>query len=298
MTDLIKFTSEQMELIKRTICKGATDDELALFLHVCKRSGLDPFSKQIYAVKRWDNKEKRESLSIQTSVDGLRLIAERSGQYEGQQGPFWCGEDGAWKDVWLEEKPPVACKVGVWKKGFREPTWGVARFEAYKQGFMNKDSGKLQLGPMWTKMGVEMIAKCAESLALRKAFPQDLSGLYTSNADEQVSEGIQVSEGSQVAYLAQKAKNDKIFAPLKEPVGADLQPVKASVTKSVQPIPPSLTKEQLDASKGKSGHLSPSKMVQQMEAKVAQNKHVHNYAPGADNSNQGQKSPSPRDPSP
>lgn len=156
------WNTQQVAVIQNQIAPGCSPSELALFAEVCSKTGLDPFTRQIYAIKRGNK------MSIQTSIDGLRLIAQRTGEYAGQIGPYWCGMDGQWREVWLADDLPAAAKVGVMRKGWAEPLFAVARMASY-----NQNQG------LWRTMPDLMIAKVAESLALRRAFPAEMSGLYT-----------------------------------------------------------------------------------------------------------------------
>ena len=199
------FTREQLELLKNTIAQGATDDELALFLEVCKSKNLDPFSKQIYAIKRWT--AGRETVTYQIGIDGFRLIAERGGRYAGQDAPAWCGPDGVWVDVWLKKDPPMAAKAGVYKVGHVKPTVRIALYSEYVQ--MVKDKATQKYGPnsMWSKMPTNQLFKCAEALALRTCFPEELSGLYTN---EEMGQAMNTYDGQVTGSIGSKEAADAV----------------------------------------------------------------------------------------
>lgn len=182
-----------MDLIKRTIAVGASNDELALFAAQCRRTGLDPFARQInFVLRRSKDKDGNwvSKASIMISIDGARLMAARTGLYNGSLSE-WCGDDGKWVDVWLSKDPPAASKVTVWR-GTGQFT-GIALWREY---------GAPAQGPVWRSMPALMLCKCAEMMALRKGFPAELSGLYSTDemaqADTQVVEAVPVPVRPQI----------------------------------------------------------------------------------------------------
>ena len=183
------MSREQIELVKRTVAKGTTDDELQLFLYTAKKVGLDPLVKQIHAIKRWSAKDNKEIMSIQTGIDGYRLIADRTGKYAGN-------DDYEFDD---SENQPKWAKARVWKivGGLRCQFEATARWSQYypgdKQGFM------------WKKMPHVMLGKCAEGLALRKAFPAELSGVYTFDEMAQAPNDLPAEETAQTSNATNPA---------------------------------------------------------------------------------------------
>lgn len=213
---------ELAKLIKETYAKGATDDEVKFFAQVCMIQNLDPIKRQIYFTKIWDSQQSKNVFTPIVSIDGMRSKAEETGLYAGQTIPVFCGRDGVWKEIWAESEPPFAAKVGVYRKDFKEPIYAIAQFDAYAK--RTKDGG---LNKFWKEMGYHMLAKCAEALALRKALPQKLSGLYTE--EERAKDIVDVEYKkeedksnefrpiSRVAYQKEKVQQtEKLFSHTNE----------------------------------------------------------------------------------
>lgn len=176
----------------RPYCEGFNKEQLSQALNICNTYQLTPVKRQVHFSlrnKKDGNGNWTKVMSFLVTVDGLRGIAERGGAYEGQAGPFWCGPDGKWVDVWLKDDLPAAAKIGVYKKNFREPLTAVAKFEEYKQ--TDKQGNVTGL---WVKMPATMIAKCAEALAIRRAFPDETSGIYTVEEMQQAEKKETVKE--------------------------------------------------------------------------------------------------------
>lgn len=168
------WNDRQVAAFRQIGIEEAPEAERQVFLHVCQRTGLDPFARQVYMIGRYDRKANRTKYTIQTGIDGFRVIAERRPEYAGQTEIEWCDDDGRWSDVWLAKgKAPRAARVGVYRHDWARPVYATVMFDEFKV-----DS------PMWSLTygkPAHMIGKVAEAHALRKAFPQDLSGLYTDD---------------------------------------------------------------------------------------------------------------------
>lgn len=188
-----RLTPDKLKLLADTVARGADKNELALFLHVCQRTALDPFMKQIYFVKRFDTQSGEARGVIQVGIDGLRAIAERSGEYAGSDEPVFEYAAG-------DSKKPVKATVTVYRLvgSERVKFTASARWDEYypgeKQGFM------------WRKMPHNMLGKCAEGLALRKAFPQAMAGLYVH---EEMQQAGRVTVSSQPELEGKEAVDPK-----------------------------------------------------------------------------------------
>lgn len=180
--DNAHFTPQQMDILKNTICKGVSNEEFEVFLMACMKTKLDPFMRQIYAVKR---KGKRpdgtwgETMTIQTGIDGYRLIAERTDRYAPGQEPTYT----------YDPQGKLLSATAYVKKMTADGTWHLvsasAYLDEYIQTHVDKQSGLTKPTGMWANMPRTMLAKCAESQALRKAFPAEMSGVYTKEEMQQ-----------------------------------------------------------------------------------------------------------------
>lgn len=176
-----QFTDKQVTMLRHIGVEKAKDADLQVFFHQCQRTGLDPFARQIYMIERWSKDGPK--YTIQTGIDGYRLIGRRAAQLAKEtisvKQPLWAHPDGGWRDVWLPAwGMPGAAKVTILRGG--EEFVAVALFEEYKQ--TKRDGGLTQ---MWAQRPAGQIAKCAEALAWRMAFPQDLAGIYTDTEMDQ-----------------------------------------------------------------------------------------------------------------
>lgn len=193
-----EFSNDQIRLLGETVAKGCDQNELAFFLHVAKLKRLDPFTGQIHVVKRWDSSLGKEKMTVQVGIDGFRVIASRTDDLAGIDDPDYDTED--------QEHPNVA-KVTVYRYGRNDeriPYRATARWAEYAQ---TKKDGTI--GPMWKKLPYLMLGKCAEALALRKAFPDELSGMYTNEEMDQAENETPAQSGKKAPVTQPSRASDK-----------------------------------------------------------------------------------------
>lgn len=217
--DQIEFSAPQISTLRRYFgegVRGATNADYALLFQQMRRTGLDPFSRQIYLIMResW-SKEARAKVptpTIQIGIDGFRLIAKRAAKAEGvrikHHNPVWIDEDGIEYKAWLKKgKAPSACRYMI----EMVPTGDTVEMTVHMDEYMplmdeyagsgpdrKKTGNRVPMG-LWATMPASQLAKCAEAVTLRKGFPQDLSGLYAEEEMDQQGiidlAPIQTSEG-------------------------------------------------------------------------------------------------------
>ena len=193
------WTTEQVKLLKDILAHKITDDELRLFKYVCMKTGLDPFMRQIHIVKRWDAGRKREVATFQTGIDGYRVIAERSCEYAGSDKSVFVYLTKKGVEKLKSQNLPVpqanlqSAAVTVYRivQGQRVGFTATAYWDEYAQYGRNGE-----LTRFWSRMPRAQLAKCAEALALRKAFPANLSGLYTHEEMQQADNPVREANGN------------------------------------------------------------------------------------------------------
>jgi phage recombination protein Bet len=220
--DYSQWTEQEKALVEAAGLVRVTDKrtgakELAprpvveAFLAHCRRTALDPIARQIYCIFRGGKWQ------TQISIDGARLVAERSREYEGQTDAEWSADGVTWSVAWAAAEPPRFARVGVYRRGFRDALRVVARWESYAvyddEWDNGRKTGNKKVSSMWGKMPDLMLAKVAEMLALRKAFPQDLSGLYSS---EEMAQAAPVARTD--AADAATPELAAVAAPVQEPI--------------------------------------------------------------------------------
>lgn len=154
------FTAAQLDLIKATVAKGATNDELKLFLYRCQHMGLDPLKPGMVHFIKYGTSPG----TIVIGIDGFRSKAAKTGKHVGTRRGVSHDEDGKVIGAWCE----------VFRSDWQHPAREEVPLSEYNTGKGN-----------WFKMPETMIKKVAEVAALRMAFPDELGGIYSEDEMDQ-----------------------------------------------------------------------------------------------------------------
>lgn len=214
-----EMSGKQLDLIRRTVASDCNVTEFDLFCEVARRVGLDPFRKQIYAVVYNKDSDKRK-MAIITGIDGFRAVADRSGKYRPDENEPQIFYDETLKDpqtnpLGIERAVVTVHKFGP--DGQWYPLKGVAHWSEFaplkeiwafdKEANKKRPSGVFELPEgNWRKMARVMICKCAEAQAIRKGWPEDLSGIYAPEEMERASIDATASEMAEAAAVEDRLK--------------------------------------------------------------------------------------------
>lgn len=202
------WTDQEVMALKDQIARDANDTEMRLFLYTATQRGLNPLLKQIYCIHRGGR------MTIQTSIDGYRLIANRTGKLTGIKRGVKYDNAGNITHGWAE----------VFRSDWQHSAYEEASFKEYNQGQGN-----------WTKMPETMIKKVAEAAALRMAFPEDLSGLYTHDEMDQADRNEPVSQ-REVTDAAARIDSEVEKEKTKKEILAIIEQVKLLCEKNEIPL--------------------------------------------------------------
>lgn len=207
VAQVAEFNSTQVQLLRDTIAQGCDPNEFQLFLEMAKAKRLNPFDGQIRPVKRWDSVLRREKMTVQVGIDGYRAIASRTGELAGIDDPVYDSD----------ADQPKWAKVTVYRYGRgndKNPFTATARWSEYVQRKKPEEGESVgKPNAMWTKMPCLMLGKVAEALALRKAFPDELGGVYTNEEMAQADNVVDPQQTRPQVEMSQaKAPNSYVLS--------------------------------------------------------------------------------------
>jgi phage recombination protein Bet len=201
--ELPRFTKEERSVILQTCCGGASAKEAEQLIAIAEQRGLNPIKGECYFVQRStfneETKQYEKRWAVQASIDSFRIKADETGLYDGQDEPEY--EHNEAKEV-------VLARVKIWRKGISRPFVGVARWSEYVQ--TKKDGTPTRF---WKQMPYNQLAKCAEALAFRKAFPARFAKIYTPDEMGQADnpEPAHDPETGEVKPLSEQSVNPGPF---------------------------------------------------------------------------------------
>ncbi len=208
----IVITTEQADLVKATVAADATDAELALFFYDCRRRGVHPLDKLIHFTKR------KGKYTPVTAIDFFRSRAAQTREHMGTDDVLYAGTPG---------EMDFTATVTVYRmvQGERCAFTATARMSEYMPEPPNDF--------MWKKMPHGQLGKCAEALALRKGFPQELEGLHTVDEMDQAQEGRPAAPRT-VSRMSERAVDATTTSPGFKPAALTL--TAASKVKGVRGV--------------------------------------------------------------